>query len=374
MSGDAGKVMASYAHQRSPALLLENEDISNDSGDSPHLVQSLKPYRQIVTICITYHLGNTLPIAYYILSWGLCSRVTMIKLNIEAIESRCKLNYSLISPVFQIKHLPYARFYSLQKIQNLPTVAGKALPKDDDITPMSIPSPANDLSSPLGSDTVWDTCKTLTQLWAIVLPLGYAGIPLAAQAHLPGGPSFAAFGGEALALTAVLLFLRQKDFELQFEFNFESVAYGLAAGIAALVVNQILFSSGGGGSGDDGAATTTADVAAILLSNSNPAITLALFTASTLLAPATEEIIYRGFFLGSLTRLGVSPIIAVGAGAVAFSAAHFQPQAFLQLTFMGVFLGSAAVASKGNVLAPFIGHATYNSALFLSLLLSMGET
>jgi membrane protease YdiL (CAAX protease family) len=287
------------------------------------------------------------------------------------------MNYLLISPISQIRHLPNARLFSLQKNQNSPTVARKAFSKDDDTTPTtSIPSPANDPVSPLGSDSVWDTCKTLTQLWAIVLPLGYAGIPLAARAlsHLPGGPSLAAFGGEALALSAVLVFLRQKDFKLQFEINFKSVVCGLAAGIVALIVNQILFSSGGGGHGDDGmAATTTTATADILLSNSNPAVTLSLFIASALLAPATEEIIYRGFFLGSLIRLGVSPVIAVGGSAVAFSAAHLQPDAFLQLTLVGVCLGGAAVSSKGNVLAPFIGHATYNSALFLNLLLSLTD-
>ncbi|KAG7674788.1 hypothetical protein Ndes2526B_g05048 [Nannochloris sp. 'desiccata'] len=280
--------------------------------------------------------------------------------------------------MFQIRYLPNARFFSQKKSKKSPTIARKAYPKDDDTTSKPIPSPVDDPVSPLESDSVWDACNILTQLWAIVLPLGYAGVPLAARAlsHLPGGPSFAAFGGEALAFAAILIFLRRKDFKLQFEFNLKSVAYGLAAGIAALVVNQILFpgGGGGGGGGDDGAATTTAtDVAAIVLSNSNPAATLALFTASALLAPATEEIIYRSFFLGSLTRRGVSPVIAVCASAVAFSAAHFQPDAFLQLTLVGVCLGSAAVACKGNVLAPFVGHATYNSALFLNLLLSLRE-
>jgi membrane protease YdiL (CAAX protease family) len=303
----------------------------------------------------------------------------MMRLNL--FDSRCNLN---LSPIIHLRHVPTTRY----QLQPRSLIACQALPSKDnnddktnnDMPPPIPPSCSSNtvqVAAPSDSleadvDDIWSTCKSLTQLWAIVLPLGYAGVPLAAQAlsQLPGGPSFAAFGGEALGLTAVLLYLRRKNYELQVKSDLKSISYGFLAGIVALILNQLLFSSGG----DDGAAATTAtgEVAAVLLSNSNnPAATLALFTASTLLAPATEEIIYRGFFLGSLTRLsGVSAVVAVGASAIAFSAAHFQPEAFLQLTLVGICLGSAAVVSKGNVLAPFIGHATYNTALFLSLLSS----
>ena len=304
----------------------------------------------------------------------------MITITMITPECQSRCFTSLIPPGIQLNSrsnassLPSYNYLRRVHIKK-PSIACQASEDGDENMPSTYSNPAvepaNTLDSLQADSTdldAWATCKTLAQLWAIVLPVGYAGIPLASQAlsDLPGGPSFAALGGEALALTAVWIFLQRKDYKLQFSLDIQSVAYGFAAGIAALVVNQILFSSGE----ESGA---TSDVAAVLLNN-NPAATLALFTASTLLAPATEESIYRGFFLGSLTRLGISPMIAVGASAIAFSVAHLQPSAFLQLSVVGVCLGSAAVGSRGNILAPFIGHATYNSALFLSLLFSSSSS
>jgi membrane protease YdiL (CAAX protease family) len=318
---------------------------------------------------------------------NVCPPIIMWILNLE---SRCRLKCTVnSSPNKQLQRLPQAAIplaynYVIKSQRRRFPLACQAFSENngsdnddtiDVIIISSTPTNFQAINSDIVEDDAWSICKTLTQLWAIVLPIGYAGVPLAGQAlsQHPGGPSFAAFGGEALAITAVVLFLRHKDFKLRISLNIKSMGIGFAAGVAALIVNQILFSTTGGGSGDGGTstATTTSDVAGVLLSNSSsPAATMALFTASALLAPATEEIIYRGFFLGSLTRLGISPIVAVGASAVAFSAAHLQPDAFLQLTFVGICLGSAAVVSKGNVLAPFVGHATYNTALLLSLLSS----
>jgi membrane protease YdiL (CAAX protease family) len=306
-----------------------------------------------------------------------------MKFNLFSESSRCRLH---LSPNVHFYHLPKAGSQlpgSLIALQAFSSKDGDVDQRND--MPSSIPAPSFSpplVTTPPLEEDWFSPFKTLTQLWAIILPLGYAGVPLAAQALsqlLPGGsggggPSIAAFSGEALALTAVLLFLRYKNSKIQFEFNLQSVGYGFAAGVAALLLNQLLVTASGGGGVDQGTATATSEVAGILLSNnSNPAATLALFTASALLAPATEEIVYRGFFLNSLTEeLKISPVIAVGVSAVAFSAAHLQPDVFLQLLLVGLCLGSASVLSKGNVLAPFIGHATYNSALFLSLLFTKG--
>lgn len=225
----------------------------------------------------------------------------------------------------------------------------------DPLPPPPTPPP-NDIDT-------WTTWKTLTQLWAIVLPLGYAGVPLAAQAlsSVEGGQAYAAAAVEVAVLASVLALLNYKSFTYKFEIFSEpkNILIGIAAGGTALLVNQLLFSSGN---------DATSDVSAVL-GVSGPTPTAALFTASALLAPATEEIIYRGFFLGSLIKLGTPAPTAVVASALAFSVAHLQLEAVPQLTVVGLALGTAAIVSKGNVAAPFIGHAVYNGALFLSLVL-----
>ncbi len=196
-----------------------------------------------------------------------------------------------------------------------------------------------------------------------MLPLGYAILPLTAQAltDVPGGASVAAAAVEAAALAGSITLLRSKGFAFPpFSLEPKAIGAGLGAGAAALAINQLLFSGG--------AADATGDVSA-LLSSGGPAAAALLYLASAVLAPATEELIYRGFFLGSLQRLGTPAPAAVAAAAATFAAAHLQPAALPQLLIVGGALGAASVACKGNLAAPFLGHCLYNSALFVSLLL-----
>ena len=147
------------------------------------------------------------------------------------------------------------------------------------------------------STSWWTTWKTLTQLWAIVLPLGYAGVPLAAQilADVPGGPSLAAVAVETTVLISVAaLLLRQKNL-LNTSFNGilhpKTIVMGAAAAVVALFLNQTVFSSSfftviQQSDGSTTTTTTTEAVAALVTSNS-PLATAALFTATAVLAPAT---------------------------------------------------------------------------------------
>lgn len=127
-----------------------------------------------------------------------------------------------------------------------------------------------------------------------------------------------------------------------------------------------------------------------------------LFLGSAVLAPAAEEIAYRGFLLPSMQRTLPAPAAVSGgqsmrtlaactfehyilqicspaavprlpqvaAVAAIFAAAHLQPDGLLQLAVVGMCLGTAAVVSGGNLAAPTAGHMLYNAALFFSLLVT----
>jgi membrane protease YdiL (CAAX protease family) len=109
---------------------------------------------------------------------------------------------------------------------------------------------------------------------------------------------------------------------------------------------------------------------------SNPIILLALqaqdrvaliiffFTAS-IAAPVFEEIIFRGFFLPSLTRylpVGASILIS----SLVFALAHLSLSEVLPLTTLGMILGFVYVRSR-NLLAPILLHSLWNGGTLLSL-------
>lgn len=150
---------------------------------------------------------------------------------------------------------------------------------------------------------------------------------------------------------------------LQWRWSLRDAAIGVSAGAGALAVNSAMLAL----TGQVGSqAEATGEVAAILQQRDVlPA--LLLYCGSALLAPAAEELAYRGFLLPSLQRVLPTPV-AVFAVALLFAAAHLQPDGLVQLTVVGVLLGAAAAATGGNLAAPTLGHMVYNSALFLDLL------
>jgi membrane protease YdiL (CAAX protease family) len=232
--------------------------------------------------------------------------------------------------------------------------------------PAAVPPPPAAAPEDSAADRAFTAAKTMSQLWAIMLPLGYGAVPLAARAlaDVPGGPAFAIAGGEALALALVLALLRSKGVALPFDLrDARALALGAAAGAAALGANQLLFGAadGGGGGGAAGAAAAAA--------GGGPAAAAALFAAAALLAPAAEELAYRGFLLPALRAAGAPAPAAVALSALAFAAAHLEPAGAPQLTVVGLALGGAAAAAGGNLAAPLVGHALYNGALAAAALL-----
>lgn len=94
------------------------------------------------------------------------------------------------------------------------------------------------------------------------------------------------------------------------------------------------------------------------------ALAIFFFTVS-IAAPIFEEIIFRGFFLPSLTRyLSVTTSIIVSG--LLFAIAHLSLAEVLPLATLGILLGVVYTRSR-NILAPMLLHSLWNSGTILSL-------
>lgn len=221
---------------------------------------------------------------------------------------------------------------------------------------------------------IFDALKTLTQACAIILPLGYAAIPLTAQAI--GDPGIAAFSIEGIELASIYLLLKSKAYAPTINFgDMTSIGLGILAATAALAVNQgilliihpVLHSN-----------TSSTAIDTVLQASSSQSALL-LYIASAVLAPWTEELLYRGFFLSYLqeaTDVRFMPITAAAFSAVLFAVLHLQSTvsdsliSIPQLIVVGFALGIAVNARQGNLATSLIGHCLYNTALFVDLILS----
>jgi membrane protease YdiL (CAAX protease family) len=83
-------------------------------------------------------------------------------------------------------------------------------------------------------------------------------------------------------------------------------------------------------------------------------------------APIVEELFFRGLLMRSFERR-VRPVWAVGATAVLFALAHFQPLQFLALVIFGAIAGT--LAHRAGRLGPSIwAHVAFNATTVIALL------
>lgn len=76
-------------------------------------------------------------------------------------------------------------------------------------------------------------------------------------------------------------------------------------------------------------------------------------------APVVEELFYRGLFLRSLTKRGLSPVVAVLVSSAVFAAIHFQVLQFAGLFAFGLIAGT--LAARSGRLGPSIwAHIGFN--------------
>ena len=166
------------------------------------------------------------------------------------------------------------------------------------------------------------------------------------------------------------------------------VAFGLVASIAARLVDATV----NGGDAADGPAGGALALLAYGQTDGHAGLaTVALITSSCVLAPATEELFFRGFVLPACDRVVGNVAVSIAATAGLFAAVHFSPRDAASLFAAGCAFGAAAVdwdssskkmnasdASGANVTmgftaaglaAPTAAHATFNAGVLLEAVL-----
>ncbi|WP_299411249.1 type II CAAX endopeptidase family protein [Acaryochloris sp. IP29b_bin.148] len=153
-----------------------------------------------------------------------------------------------------------------------------------------------------------------------------------------------------------------KWFRLRWRGNW--VVWGMSGYFAALplviiiaLLNQKILGDQGGGN----------PLLELIIQSHDPVTASLLFVMVAGLAPFFEEILFRGFFLTSLTRY--LPLWgAISLSGVVFAIAHLNLADILPLTVLGCVLGFIYSRSR-NLLASMLLHSLWNSGSFLSLLI-----
>lgn len=101
------------------------------------------------------------------------------------------------------------------------------------------------------------------------------------------------------------------------------------------------------------------------VTRSLPVLILAGVSA-VLVAPVSEEFVFRGFLFNGLLRFGFWP--AAFVSGFLFAAPHFDAASLIPFTLIGVVLAWLA-HSSGELRQPIVFHAAFNSASFAALLL-----
>ena len=145
------------------------------------------------------------------------------------------------------------------------------------------------------------------------------------------------------------------------------VACGSLASIAARAADLVVVSARQENVSSS-AASSALDLFASLLGD--PVALTVAAAASALVAPAAEELFFRGFLLPAVSRRVRNDLAAIAVVAAAFAAAHFQPSDFPALFVAGAGFGAASLGSRarGGLVAPFFAHATFNALVLAEVL------
>ena len=102
------------------------------------------------------------------------------------------------------------------------------------------------------------------------------------------------------------------------------VAFGVVASIAGRVADVAANGTAGAGAGAGGDAAAAPDGLLSLLAASSPVATTCLALSSLLVAPALEELFFRGYVLPATARRVRSPVLSVSLTSALFASAHFR--------------------------------------------------
>jgi len=208
----------------------------------------------------------------------------------------------------------------------------------------------------------------MVQLWCVTLPLGYGGIETVARMTSNRvdqlsivQKGMAADLVEVVQLAAVLALLAGSSMgaplldrakRLGGSSWLVTAGEGAAAAVACVVLVAACTSLQGDTPVPDGTVRGT-------LGEDTGPDKLGLMIAATVLAPALEELVYRGVLLAGFVGNMSSPV-AVILSSVAFAGSHFSASNFIPLTCLGVCLGSLYILGGKSVAKCFVAHSMYN--------------
>ena len=174
-----------------------------------------------------------------------------------------------------------------------------------------------------------------------------------------------------------------KDVPFAALWNTHDVALGVACGALASVAARAAdgITDGIISAGDETVAAASSSALDLFASIRGDAFALvAAAAASALVAPAAEELFFRGFLLPAVRErflrkngrgndLG-NDLAAVAVVAATFAAAHFSPSDFPALFVAGAVFGAASLGSRtrGGLVAPFLAHAIFNALVLAEYL------
>ena len=109
----------------------------------------------------------------------------------------------------------------------------------------------------------------------------------------------------------------------------------------------------------------TQEAVRLLRENQSPGKIVYLGVVAMVLAPLTEELLFRGI-LYPLVKQNGWPRLALWGTAVLFALMHFNAAIFMPLVFLAVML-TLLYEWTNNLLAPILVHSLFNAANFAAL-------
>jgi len=216
----------------------------------------------------------------------------------------------------------------------------------------------------------WDYTKTLTNLTAAQVVVGFGVVPSVANYLGTQGDSAYILPSIfvcQLGLAQVVQLLTGSH-QAKYDFATVELVKGIITGLVALALCALVDTMGTSLHSITSPAQELLGAYDSLIKQNGSADKIVLlgeyWLTGCFLAPIIEEQIFRGWALQGIKSIGLKKI---GLSSLLFAAIHFSRADFPSLFTLGMVLGgSYAISGGSNVLVPTIGHIVYNSAALVS--------
>ncbi|WP_245950643.1 CPBP family intramembrane glutamic endopeptidase [Saccharothrix carnea] len=155
--------------------------------------------------------------------------------------------------------------------------------------------------------------------------------------------------------------------ELAVRWNLKDIAIGLALGLGGLALTLPAAAAWTAWVGEDQASSAVGD--AFAGREMAPAAAVIAFLAVWLVAPAAEEVLFRGVLWRALEHLGWNRWVVFVSTSLVFSFAHLELLRTPLLLVLSIPIGLARLLT-GNLLASVVAHQVNNFLPALALLLA----